>query len=424
MAIKSAYSKDNLKVLGIVIRSKRLELNLSLRDLANITKISHTLISNIEKGKLVPASNTLRDILNALDLEFHDSEELLSGMRETRHKMIVALMNQEYDAAKVILDLLIVHEDKYLFSPQLVNYLILKYLYYAMVNVQDTDIDTMIEHYSKMIDFYGPVQTQMFYFIIGLNHLNNERYNRSLESFNQALSIGDKEYDIFIKQYLVVSKVRQYQFMDAYKIAKDIIKEFETRTIYIRSMQVKLQIARIYYVINKTSDIERILNQVRQFADKFQVKDLIEEIYLIEAAVQIRAKEYEKAEETVCKMPDQFSIPVALHKFKLALVQNQISIMTKLYKEILEYPDVKRHYKIPKLITMQIMHKVPALYDEDEYLEIVNFLCKKSVENNDQDIIGISYNYLLDYYHRKRQYKKAMEVAEEFLHNKRILQKL
>lgn len=424
MVTKHVYTKDNLKVLGIVIRSKRMELGLSLRDLSDITKISHTLISNIEKGKQSPASDTLRDILNALELEFYDSEDLLNNMTDLSVKMMVALINQEYEDAKDVYNELHNKEEQYMYSPQLINYIIVKYLYFAQTNKQDTDIEKVLDHYSKMIEFFNPVQTQLFNYIQGLNHLNNERYNKSLINFNNALGIGNKEYDVFVKQYLVVAKVRQYQFMDAYKIAKEIISEFEARTIYLRSMQTKLQIARIYYVINKTEDIERILSQVRQFANKFNMVDLIEECLLIEAAVQIRAKEYTKAEETIDKMPNQESIPVALHRFKLARVQNQISKMLKLYGEIMEYPEVKRHYKVPKFIKMQAMHKIPALYDEEEYLETVNELCDRAVENNDQDVIGIAYNYLLDFYHTKRQYKKAMEVAESFLQHKRILQKL
>ena len=59
MPSKSTVDKKNYIVLGILIRSSRINQGYSLRDLAELTKISHTLISNIEKGKLIPTEDTL-----------------------------------------------------------------------------------------------------------------------------------------------------------------------------------------------------------------------------------------------------------------------------------------------------------------------------------------------------------------------------
>lgn len=424
MAIPSAYANENLRVLGVAIRSKRLEIGYSLRDLSDITKISHTLISNIEKGKQSPAPETLRDILNALHLEFHDDEELLDNMKIIRHRMIYALMHHEYEEAGQLFRQLEKDEDIYLYSPQLINYLILKYLYLTMTGVRSKNIDQTLEHYMGLSEFFGDLQYQMFLFIVGLNHLNHERYNRALETMNQALLTGNKEYDVFIKQYIIISMVRQYKFMDAFNLAKEVIDEFENRTIYIRAMQVKLQVARVYYIIHKFKEIEEIIEQVERFARKYKDPRLINELLLIRVAVLLKQSRFDEAEKAIKDMPEQKSIPVALHRFKLARLQNRTEEIKKVYKEVMKFPEVKNHYKIPKLLTVQAMYKVPELYDEEVYLSTIEYLCEKAVENNDQDIIGIAYNYLLEYYYSKRQYKKATEVAQEFLHHKRILQKL
>ena len=211
MKIPHSYTDDNLKVLGIVIRSKRIEKGYSLRDLGDITNISHTLISNIEKGKQIPNKDSLSEIMRALDLEYNDDPIMLKEMRELRSRMVTLLMYQEYEQAKVVLNKLMEQEELYLHSPQVVNYIILKYLYIAMTNTPDTDIDDALEHYSKVVEFFGDIQTQMFHLIVGLNHLNNERYNRASETFEQALKIGDKQYDAFVKEYLVITMVRGFR---------------------------------------------------------------------------------------------------------------------------------------------------------------------------------------------------------------------
>jgi len=207
-------------------------------------------------------------------------------------------------------------------------------------------------------------------------------------------------------------------------MANEAIAEFEQRTIYVRAMKLKLQIARIYLVIKKNAEILELLDQVETFATKFKNDELMIESTMLRANLALDQKDYKLAEEISVNMPGQESLPVALVKFKLAYELGQIDELRKVYKRIMRFPSVQTHYKIPKYLTMKVMYKIPDMYDDEIYLEYVTFLCEKSVENNDQDIIGIAYNHLLEYYYSKRQYKKASEVAFEFLQNKRILRKL
>lgn len=424
MKAQNTIVVDNLKVLGIVIRSKRIEKGLSLRDLGAITMISHTLISNIEKGKQTPNKETLKEIMNALNLEFYNDEKMMSEMTELNLKLLSFLAQHEYEQAKIIMDKLMEKEEIYLHSPQLVNYVILKYLFFAITNVPNTDIDNMIEHYSNMIEFFDNQQRQAFHFIIGLNHLNNERYNLAMDSFNVSLGIGNKEYDVFIKEYLIISMVRQFKFMDSFRIANEIITEYEKRTIYIRAMKVKLQIARVYLVIQKFDEMTDLLDQVYNFASKFEIIDLLEEVLLLRAAIQIKKGNLELAEQHISEMPYQKTISPALLKFRIAYNRDDKEAIEKLYYEVMKYPEIVNHYKMPNYFTVLSMYKVPSLFDEEVFLEAANNLANDAVRNNDQEIIGIAYNYLFEFYSSRRQYKKATKVAQEFLQHKRILRKL
>ena len=69
--INLRQSKENHRVLGILIRSERINKGFSLRELGERANISHTLISNIEKGKQTPTPETLSDIFEILDLRFY-----------------------------------------------------------------------------------------------------------------------------------------------------------------------------------------------------------------------------------------------------------------------------------------------------------------------------------------------------------------
>lgn len=421
---KEKQENGNLIVLGIIIRSRRIEYGYSLRTLADITRISHTLISNIEKGKQTPAKDTLSELFKALDLKYYDDLEEITIGRDRIEVITKLIMHQEYAEAEKELDILMKKEEIYIYSPLIIDYILIKYVFYAITNKHNTDIDDAIEHYSNVEKFFGPIQQQLWKFVVGLNHLNHEQYNKAQEAFNEGLSIGSKKYDVFIKEYEVISMVRQYKFMDAQRVAQSIIKEYEQRTIYIRAMKVKLQLARIYLVIQKKNEIEEILDQVETFSKKFNINELNIELNMIKAEMAIREKDFDKAEIIISNIPLQKSIEGALVRFKLEYEKGRLDEIEKIYRKILTYPQVINHYKIPKYLGMKVMYKIPRLYNEKLYLEYVTFLCEKSVENNDQDIVGIAYNHLLEFYYSKRQYKKATEVAQDFLHNKKLLKKL
>jgi len=72
------------EVLGAYIRSQRKLANLSLRQLADIAKVSNPYLSQIERGLHAPSVRVLRSIAEALDVS---AETLLeqAGLLEDAH---------------------------------------------------------------------------------------------------------------------------------------------------------------------------------------------------------------------------------------------------------------------------------------------------------------------------------------------------
>jgi len=60
------------KTLGEIIRDKRIEKDLSLRDLAKLISIAPSYLSDIENDRRVPAEEIIRSIAQALDLDADD----------------------------------------------------------------------------------------------------------------------------------------------------------------------------------------------------------------------------------------------------------------------------------------------------------------------------------------------------------------
>lgn len=80
-------SDIDLNKIGNIVRSRRLEKNLSIRDLSARSEIAASTISQIETGKTSPNLLTLQALCNALDLPvfslFMDDE--ITNVRLVRH---------------------------------------------------------------------------------------------------------------------------------------------------------------------------------------------------------------------------------------------------------------------------------------------------------------------------------------------------
>ena len=96
--------KNNIKMLGILVRYNRVKKGYSLRDLAKLTNISHTLISNFEKGLLTPHSDTIKDIFEILDLHYYDDPEISKKFKILYQKAFKHILFHEYIDARKIID--------------------------------------------------------------------------------------------------------------------------------------------------------------------------------------------------------------------------------------------------------------------------------------------------------------------------------
>ncbi len=95
------FSMDNLR-FGERIKERRLELNLSLRDLAETTDLSATFLSALERGQANPTLASARRIANSLGVPLHrlltdSAEDQLVVTKEQRRQMTFPDSNVKYE---------------------------------------------------------------------------------------------------------------------------------------------------------------------------------------------------------------------------------------------------------------------------------------------------------------------------------------
>lgn len=419
MLKNSPDDKSNQIVLGILIRTTRIEKGYSLRQLAGITNISHTLISNIETGKQVASETTLADIFKALDLKIYKNKLIHEEMFYFYNEIFKMLFGYEYDKAHELVKKMEGNAHIYEYSYEVINFNIIRCLYYTLTNTLHPDKERVLKKYESIIGFLNDYQQQMFYFILGLDALNNELYKDATINFDKALTMGNERADVLIKEYNIRSLIRQYKFTDTMSLCHEAIEEYEKRTEYIRAMRVRLSIVRVYLHIMKLSEVEKLTEYVERFARKMNIQSLVDQCCVIKSTSHFYRKNYKEAALSLNKHENQHTQWLILPWFRIYTMLRDDRIHEYYHQVVL-----KRQSEITrkKFLLMKVLYAwhFPEFRNEEEYLPSIVELVEEGKRSMDQEVITLSHNLYIIYYKEKHRYKKALEIVEEFLQLKKI----
>ena len=411
--------KSNQTVLGVMIRTKRSEIGYSLRDLAELTNISHTLISNIETGKQVASDATLSDIFRALDLKLFDDEKISVKFKKQYNLIFRALVEYEYDKAKKLVTEIEKDHDIYEHSYEVINYNVIRCFYYTLTNTPLAELSDIKNKYDLVVEFLNENQKQMFSFIKGLQYINMERYKDASNNFYEALKLGDKNVDVLIKEYNARALLRQYKFTDTMALSDEAIEEYEKRTDYIRAMRCRLTIVRIYLHIMQIDKVLELVNYVDRFASKMKIQSLVDQCNVIRATCSFSLKDYKNAESYLSLHQNQSTHWLILPWFRIYTMLRDGRVHDY-YKNVV----IKRQGEITRkkflLIKVLYMWHFDEMRNDEEYESAIIELIKEGRECMDQEVITLAYNLHIIYYKEKRSYKKALEIVDEFLQLKKI----
>ena len=416
MIEKTKIDKLNLSVLGVYIRIARTEAGISLRKMASLTNISHTLISNIEKGKQTPSEDTLKEIMNALNLELNTSEDISVSMAYFYKNIFSNLFSYKYDEAKKLVDELETKSQLFRSSLEVVNYNIIRSLYYALTNTKSVFDEIMI--YENVIQYLTSEQQQLISFINGVECLSNDMYLDAERHLEKAITIGNDELDVLINEYLVRAYLKQYKFTNSVSLCTKTIEEYERRTNYLRAMRCRLLIAKVYLTIMRFDQVITLLEYVEQFAAQFGLQYYIDDCYIIRAEVSFYKNNYEQALSELDKVVDTTLTGYAYTRFRIYLVSRDDRLY-EYYQEVIQNKNSSLSDSNKLLITV-LMKWQQKDYRDDLYVSEIIELKNRVVIGNDQELIGLTYNLLIEYYKEDRKYKKSLEMAEELLKLKKI----
>ena len=408
--------KDNLKILGLLVRYKRVLLGFSLRDLGEITNISHTLISNFERGLMIPNKDTIKDIFIVLKLDFYDNQEMTSEFNRLYKKIFKHLVYYEYEEAGVLIIEIEKNKGIYNNSAVVVNFTIIRLLFYVLTNTKTDELQRIMKEFEVVIDFFSDNQKQLFYFIQGLEYLNKEFYKESRQFFEKALEIGDHKVDLLINEHYVISLSKSNKFVDSREIANKCILEYESKTNYVRAMRLRTRIAHDFIRIHKFEEAKEIYNFVNDYSIKYKIKDLENRCNTRLAQIAVIQNKYELANEYLKKVTPEFSKMYHYLMFDLFVYYKDNKKLLEYYKSTMSKDWVKKHKKSYNFFKLIIMRNIDGYMDKAEYERLLLNQIDIAIKSDDAEMLEVSSKHLMNFYKSERKYKKGLEISEHLLH--------
>ncbi len=159
---KSIIEEERLRTIGAAIRSRRQELNMSLRELSKQSGLSIGFLSLVERGRSSPALTSLSNVAKALGVElssFFPAEEEQNEAEETKQRVSpLPYVSRANDAAE--LSIILSQRIYKMLSPRVPG-LVLEPIF---VTVQPGD--TIDEPYSHEGEEFAYVLTGELVFIV------------------------------------------------------------------------------------------------------------------------------------------------------------------------------------------------------------------------------------------------------------------
>jgi len=410
-----SFEKENLKVLGLIVRVKRNKMGYSLRDLAQLTNISHTLISNFEQGKLIPNQDTIKDIFSVLDLRFYTDPLISEKFNKLYNTVFNHIIVYEYEDARRVIQEIEANQEQFENSVEAVNYAIIRCLFYSISNMYFADFDRILAQYEVVVDFLSPNQQQLYFFVKGLDFVNREYYYDARKNFEKALECGNKNLDLLIKEYYVISLSKANKYVDAGFIARECIVEFERDTNYIRAMRLRTRIAYDYYRINKFEEAEALYKSVLVFAEKFQVQDLQDRCNTRLAHLHFQKQDFKSTEEYINKVTVGYNKLYHYIKFDLVVRKRNDAELLKLYNEYINLEWVQQSTKTKYFFELILMRYDEKYMDKEKYENNLVELVELGLKADDGEMIEVACSMLATFYRNERRYKAAYEVVNTLL---------
>ncbi|WP_088042549.1 helix-turn-helix domain-containing protein [Bacillus sp. EAC] len=171
--LKLLIQKENLTVLGSIIKINRINQNMSQQALSEGICVP-SYLSKIENGEVVPSLEMIRLIFQELHIEYTDEYHFVKGNKDKLVSFFEELNLNGFIKSREIYKSLESNENKLIHSPLIIDYYIAKLAFYCGTNHQDK-FKKAKKTIQSVEGLLNKVQKHRYFFYEAINLLVKEK---------------------------------------------------------------------------------------------------------------------------------------------------------------------------------------------------------------------------------------------------------
>lgn len=408
--------KEKNLIIGLYIKQRRMEENMSISFLSEVAKISKGFLSEIERGRRKPAEYTFNQILKTIDIPFYDDENYLTESKDAVNSVIKAFIDMDKEKEKEYLEKYLSNLH-YKYSLGFYEYNLLEFAYLIrfgnhrermlelvqFFNYMDKNIystDELLFLYDLLALFYMDVET---------NYLTAQEYLESALMQPASLSLS------CIKGVIMYHLIDVYQQLNAPVKALLMYEEAEkefTKSLNIKRLfHLNLHKAHCLSRLKMYDEAEKIYLELINQAKAVNIERYLTIVYDNLAWNSLKNKNYKDSilyTKKSLEMGSSFNsileyIPFSYFKM------NQYDECIKAIKKIEASYELKERQKLFFDCLISLIERNKEDF-EDSFLKYFVIL----IEKGDYEMIKFMLMVKYDYYLENQLYYEACQCMNEY----------
>ncbi|MGM0435535.1 MAG: helix-turn-helix domain-containing protein [Bacillota bacterium] len=407
------YPKEHLKCLGKNFRDHRKESGYSIRDVARTANISHTIVFDIEQGKMTPNPVTLAELYDVLGIPFYDDPDVLWPLRDVITEFFQAFHHKEFEKADMFYDSLKKGEKYLTHSALKPHYLFAKTMYHLEFKAEDaTKYIEELEHFKE---FFIPIQVQSFNLLKGINAFNNNRLNAAFTLLSKAEKMDEfHDLTVLARYYLAFTADKLFKKELSLYYAFVVSEHYSENNNFKRKIDIDFLQAKNMIELGNYKEASDYLNSIHYAIVNFKSMESDREwLTVLHTYLSFMEKDYGKAMEYINQVNNHY----LLVKYMIrALIYTKMDDMEKT-RESLDLLIEAESDSVPIYQSIGIIqaHNAGMAIDEDQVEKAIDTVLAHPYEIKTIYIHYYTNTLIIEYYESKGDLKSALKVAKTLL---------
>lgn len=402
------------------VKLRRIELALTIRDLANKTQLSHSTITRIEQGLIEPSDLVVDKLKKALAFEFDTCETRLNQYEEAYHQVIEDMIYVRYQPIHPGIEALI--KDKHIYENCICfhKFYLMMFMYTQHHRQYKAFEDDLFNKLMILEPLFTEHDHELLLIQFGSYHINKGFRLKALDYLNKQISISkDRHLLAFSHNIKAIIHSEHYleykKALSSLKIASEIFQEANN---FQRLMQTKIFTQRIYIYMNRFDDFSKLYNHTNRYAQIKGTPFILERSKQNLARYYLATKQYQEALDILNTYKVEYGEYYAFKIYALFQLKYGVEAMHLIQKARHDmYDDRYGQYKL----CMDAIEHALTLGRDEGYLDKLKEFADSTLNRGDFMFAKMAIKLYTEALEEKRLYKEAYLYSDKLLRAMRAI---